>query len=83
MTPTERRIRARPKLYALVRKVAEARFVTVAEVCSRSRSAPIVAARHECWLHMRDQDWSDVAIGELWGVHRATVAAGLKGWSDG
>ena len=79
MTETERRIRARPQLLAMVRRVAEGRFVTVEEVCSRSRVRPIATARHECWLHMADQDWSHVAIGELWGVYRSTVMSGIKG----
>jgi hypothetical protein len=80
MTPTERRIRTRPKLLALVREVADERFVTVAEVCSRCRTKAVALARHECWWHMREQGWSNVETGKLWGVDSGTVLMALRGF---
>jgi hypothetical protein len=80
MTPTEERIRTRPKLLALVHEVAAERFVTVAEVCSRCRTKAVALARHECWWHMREQGWSNVETGKLWGLATSTVRAALEGF---
>ncbi len=82
MTPTERRIRARPRLLALVRKIVEARMLCLDDVCGRHRGPAAVAGRHECWWHLRSMGWSYPEIGRLWGVHHTTVMEAVKGWTE-
>lgn len=81
MTPTERRIRTRPKLREIVLEVVEARGLSLSDICSRRRTSAVVAGRHECWFHIRNElAWSYPEIGRLWGVDHTTVISGVKGW---
>ncbi len=82
MTPTESRIRSRPRLLALVETIVEARMLSVADVCSRYRGRAVVQGRHECWWHLRELGFSAAEVGRLWGVEHSTVLDGVKGWSE-
>jgi chromosomal replication initiation ATPase DnaA len=72
-------LRARD-LLGITEQVARRRGVTVADLCSRSRTRAVAYARHELWWTIRhdpDRHLSLAEIGALFGRDHATVHHGL------
>ena len=66
-------------LAELVRDVCAAHHVTIGQVCSRSRTAAIVAGRHAVWATIQAHcGYSSTDVGQLFGVDHSTVLHGVK-----
>ena len=67
-------------LLPLVEQVCRQRGVTLAEVCSRTRTQHVVRTRHEIWWHIRhlhDRDYSYAEIGALFARDHSTIKCAL------
>jgi chromosomal replication initiation ATPase DnaA len=68
-------------LLELVEQVRALRGVSLSELCGRTRTRNVVAARHEVWCRIRnhpDRCYSLLEIARLFGNDHATVWAGLQ-----
>jgi len=68
-------------LFELVERVRARRGVCLTELCGRTRSQNVVAARHEVWWLIRnhpERRYSLQEIAHLFGNNHATVWSGLQ-----
>ena len=60
-----------------ISRAAEHHGVTVAEIKGRSRLGPVVAARQDVFLALREAGWSFPRIGRAMGRDHSTVMHGV------
>lgn len=76
-TATIDKLRERELLEPIV-EIIRSNHATMEEVCNRSKTLRIVAARHAAWFHLRSLGFSYPEIGKLWSVDHTTVLSATK-----
>lgn len=68
----------RRDLLELATRTAAEHHLSVEALCSRSRTADVVRARHELWESLRNVLSSNAAVARIWGVDHCSIDWALR-----